>query len=721
MENNSGAPSVAGWHDDPEDPNYRRYSNGRTWTGQRVAKDRTIELGSSKGYRPGGATPKDEAKTEPAPLPYQPLTRRERRALEAETLGRNQTIEITDEFEFESAVPTARSYAPAVAPSPFDEFIAPAKVKVPSAEDESAAPVVSEKHELSWEDDFDLSIEQLDEDDLENEAGSDELPSLDFEDFTATPATPEAVDAEKDDEEALPELGLPSLEADQDEDEELPSLSPREQMEDKPESKDDEDEESDDDDFLAEYVDLMEDDSDEERDADEPHKDEVNEESESELESEFASLPPVFSAPSYAAKPEPKVEKPVEDKPEPELSLADILDEGPEEQAAAQDAVTEKTPDSATVETEAEEPKREVPAYAAPATAKVAAPAKAEPVKAEPVKVETPAEAVKEADEADEDEPVFGFKSKLNHNFGNGEGTAHDTAMASATEAIPSPAKDEVKVDTSDAEQDDDDLEDEGDEPRQGIGSKFKSLFGRGRSKKVLDEDEDEDDDRDEDDSDEQKASDPVEHAEVAERPAPKVAPVTPAEDSEVDTDDDDRDDDEVDTDDDDDRDEDRDEDDDRDEDEGVEREEPQLRAGLFSSKKAKEDAAVEAELLDRLKELADRVAALKKEEVLTLDRIKKAKVEEAELKALVDHAHEEHELLDQLAKTRRKELETVHSDKEDDHFRDFIETHEQPSGSSEAASEDEITISAPASAEAHGDEDDDAPETSRLPELKLN
>ena len=612
MENSNGVPSVAGWHDDPEDPNYIRYSNGRSWSGERVPKDRNITLKNDNVYRPGGglgSAPKQEevVAVEPEPVAYQPMTRRERRLLEvANTKELEPMSEMFEEdFEFQTA-PVVRSYTQADKANEVKEVSPPAQEEASLTglaffdgfEDvfpkEKVAPeAVSEEHE--------------DEEEVERV-----LPSLgfadDFNDFTAKTVI-ETEDEAENEVSALPALG--------DSDgyrEELPDIE-------EPEGDTETEEDEYEDEFFSDSG-----------------SNETGVEDEEIEEDDFAVAEPVI-APAIVER--RSYEAPPAKEETPEASpIAEVnAESAPVQQVVSpihEEAEDESAGESFDVTVGPQEP---------------------------------------EEDAAEEDAPVFGFKSKLTRTF--------DEPQLEAPAPSPtSPAPVDAASEDEDKELQEEDASDENEPQRDGFGGKLRSLFGR-KPKEYLDY-EYKDEDEENASEAEPEAVPPVPVVVEQSKKKETAVALTPAEEPVVDE---------------------------------IEDEEPQLKAGLFSSRQAKEDAAVEVELIDRLKELAARVAALKKEEAETLARVEAAKLQEQKLNALIVQAHEEHELLDQLAKARTKELEGNHEEKEDNHFLDFLEAHENPA--EEKSEPATTTVSLHLVKDEEENEPDDS--SSSLPELKLN
>lgn len=631
MENSNGAPSTAGWHDDPEDSNFIRYSNGRTWTGDRVPKDRNLTLKSSNVYRPGGQKRiEDEARAkekeqQPEPAAYQPMTRRERRALEESTAPKDAPVTVdfeSSEFEFESAPPVV-SYAE--------------KNKVAKVEEKPVAqPVISsELNRHATLTGFDLGLDKpqkeepvelpADEDEEVDWAADSALPSLGLDDSDGhwdaqaaiTAATgSEPVEADEESGPALPSLGLPVLGG----------------------------QESDVvDDTQRSTVDDFE---------DEPFEDEFN----------FV-----------------------------------VSDESPDDDHPASDDEFSSDSESRQVEDDLDFPIVNTPSYAAPAAPSYAAPSAPKKTnQATPAKKESSDHA--ETKEGSDQAPAeFGFSSKLKRFDTNGEAPAEIVPSDETKSAKAHHGSSAVVPDNEENDDADEDYFEEDESDRGGLGTRFKSLFGR-RQKEVLDEYEDDS----EDDTDSEDEGDDVVEPERA-KPLKSVKTVATPEVIE-----DDDADDEVD-----------------------EFSQPQIRAGLFASRKEKEDAAVEGELLGRLKEIADRIAALKKEEVEINSRIKTAKVERDDLESKIVLAHEEHELLDQLAVSRKKELEDHHEEKDDEQFRKFLESHDDhavetatvPAVRSLPDLVDEPVASTEPEPDDQDPDDDDefSSAPSGLPTLKLN
>lgn len=296
----------------------------------------------------------------------------------------------------------------------------------------------------------------------------------------------------------------------------------------------------------------------------------------------------------------------------------------------------------------AEQPVRRSYERPQPVTAPVAKAKEEEPVKAP--------EAAAVVEEDDAPAGGFGFASKLNRWKGDATEEAAEAAPAaeeevkeSKTTALPAvvPAKEEEHESEPDSDEEDDenDEDEEYEEPR-GIRGRFKSFFSRNKNDDddVLEDDEDESDDEQVDESPESEDESPSKKQVVADS--------SEEEDEDDDT---------------------------EDSDEEIPLEEPQLKAGLFSSRQEKEDAATELKLLGRLQEVANRVAALQKEESELKERIAKARQEEEEINARIVHAHEEHEVLDNLAKARRVEHQKENSRAEDEDLLNIIESHSLP------------------------------------------
>lgn len=604
MENINGVPTVAGWHDDPADPNFIRYSNGRAWTGERVAKDRTLTLKNDNVYRPGGGVGRmPEKKTiavAPEPVSYQPLTRKERRILEnadSPALESMSTL-FEDDFEFQTAPSTTpRPYAPGK-----DEVAK--RREIPVIEDTPATA------EVSLYDGFEDVFSKLPDpeayvaEDVEPEWSEDALPSLDmggtFNVTTSPSPMPEEDSSQEDEPTFLPTLGDSSAFVD----EGLPTLEAIDRGEDEPA-------ENEEDEFFTSAV--------------------STETEEDDVEDDFMAVAPiVIVRRSYEA---PSVE--VKDETKESQKLDDV-----------HTALSPVTPPSAT---KTKEPQAR-------------------------------ALDVAVSDLVDEDEePSFGFTSKLGRSF-----KKDDTVEPAPVAPIaPRPApKPEEKLPDPLVDEDDEDFEDE-DTQREGIGGRIKSLFGRGRSQEVLDYDYQEDEDKP--DASNQPTAELKPELKTAVASLPKAAP--------------------------------SDMDDDADSDEPDE-EEPKIKTGIFSSRQDKEDAAVEVELVTRLNSLAKRVASLKQEEIEVLARVEAAKAQEKTLNELIIHAHETHELLDQLAKTRQKEMEGSRDEKEAAHFMELLDSHEVPDVEEETSSES--TVALPVIKENREKEDDES-EDSPLPELKLN
>jgi hypothetical protein len=604
LENINGVPTVAGWHDDPEDPNFIRYSNGRAWTGERVAKDRTLTLKNDNVYRPGGSVGRMPEKkqqevevvVEAEPASYQPLTRKERRILESAEAPALEPMSdlFEEEFEFETAPSTsARSYAPGK-----DEVAK--RREIPVLED-IATPLPVVPIFNGFEDVFPQQQEPK-APEVEDSEPESALPSLDMGDmgdtFSAAPSVPAA--REDDEPSFLPVLGGSSSVTEAS----LPSLPSMSRDEDEPAEDDEED-------FFTSSV-------------------SAGTEEVSDVEDDFVAIVPVPVAPvrrSYEAPP-------VEAKDEPKKPSKPVEDSAVLPPVAPTAAKTAKPVDSVTDATD--------------------------------------------SDLADDEAPSFGFTSKLGRSFKQDDD--EKPVVPAASNPAPKP---EDKLPESPVDEDDEDAEDEG-EQRDGIGGRIKSLFGRGRSQDVLDYDYD---DNNSDTPTEPKVE-PKPEVKAAVASLPKTAPSVVQDDDESDE----------------------------------PEEETRLKTGLFSSRQDKEDAAVEVELVDRLNKLAKRVASLKKEEIEVLARVEAAKLQEKELNALVIQAHETHELLDQLAKTRQKELEGKVDEKEDSHFIEFLNSHEAPDVEDETKFEAiaEPTVALPVIKDEPDDEEDDT-EKSSLPELKFS
>jgi hypothetical protein len=607
LENINGVPTVAGWHDDPADPNFIRYSNGRAWTGERVAKEHTLKLKNDNVYRPGGSIgsmpEKEEVVVEAETASYQPLTRKERRILEnAETPALEPMSDLfEDEFEFQTApAMSSRSYAPG-------EDEAAKRREIPVIDD---VPPIAE---LSLFDGFEDVFPQEKEpespeaEDAEPDRAEDSLPSLDMGDtFSSAVPVPRAAPVPSDDNDEtsfLPTLGgsgssdLTS--------ESLPSLESMDHEEVAPADDDDEE-------FFTSSVsaDVVEEDV---------------------VEDDFIAVEPIivarrsYEAPPTEAKDEPK-------------------------ETAKRD---------------------EAPAVFSPV------------VVPDSTKIKAPENRIVDSfddDLVDDEQPSFGFTSKLGRSFKKEDEAEIAPAAPVAPLAMPKP---EEKLPPHLADEED---PEDNDVQRDGIGGRFKSFFGKGRSQEVLDYNY-EDENPETDALPEPKPQPKTELKEAVAAPPKAVVSVATA-----DTEDDEP------------------------------EEEPTIRTGIFSSRQDKEDAAVEVELVDRLNKLAKRVASLKKEEVEVLARVEAAKLQEKELNALVIQAHETHELLDQLAKTRQKELEGKVDEKEDDHFIEFLNSHGAPDVEDEQKFEPstESTVALPVIKEEREKEDDES-ESSPLPELKFN
>lgn len=645
LENNNGVPTVAGWHDDPENPDYIRYSNGRSWTGQRVAKDRTLTLKNDNVYRPGGGVGRIPEQAEqvapPAPVEYQPLTRRERRQLEGS--GTPEIEQISDmfesDFEFHSA-PKALSYAPAAnelkeKPKVIHEGFDLSEMDPVEAE----APVASavsffDTNDEDWAADEAESVSTLKAPEDDEDDDETALPSLDFDGFSGG-FTPVDKDDEGGETSSLPSLGESSST-----DSDLPTFPSNEVEADADESPAEEEF------FFG-------------KDSDEPIEE----------EDEFASA--LVQRHSYEAPPAPPKE----------------------------DAAKEESDEEAPSLTSAPSPvfSTPMPAYIAP---------EEDDDEAFDVTFKSSDAEGLIADESgdEDDEPGFGFQSKLKRSFGGDEERVAESSVPEKKE-VPATKAEEATVPAHIDEHDED--EDGDDEAPSGFGGKFKSLFGKGRSKQpVLDYEYAGEDDEDNDEeavaeSPSKSTVEPVVELTVETVAKPVLESVKkpveePDEPVEV---------------------------------EAVEDadEEPQLKTGLFSSRQAKEDAAVEVELIDRLKDLAARVASLKEDEKQTLARVDAAKAQEAKLKQMILQAHEEHELLDQLAKARQKEIDGTHAAKEDDSFMDFLDSHTSPAEAHETADqepspEQENTVALPVVSHHEGDKEEVSDEaSSSLPELKFN
>jgi hypothetical protein len=606
LENINGVPTVAGWHDDPEDPNFIRYSNGRAWTGERVAKDRTLTLKNDNVYRPGGSVGRMPEKkqqevevvVEAEPASYQPLTRKERRILESADAPALEPMSdlFEEEFEFETAPSTsARSYAPGK-----DEVAK--RREIPVLEDiVTPLPVVPIFN--GFEDVFPQQQEPEPEaPEAEDDEAENALPSLDMGDMGDTfSAAPPAPSSREDDEPSfLPVLGGSSSMAEAS----LPSLPSMSREDDEPEENEEYE-------FFTSGV----------------NNDSNDIEEANDVEDDFVAIAPVaavrrsYEAPPAEVKEEPKKpSKPVEDS----AVLPPVIPTAPKT-AKPVDSVTDAT----------------------------------------------------NGNLADDEAPSFGFTSKLGRSF------KQDDGAEPAPAAPRSAPKAEEKRPEPEVDEDDEDSEYE-EEPRDGIGGRIKSLFGRGKSQDVLDYDYD---DENSDGPDEPKAE-PKPEVKAAVASLPKTAPSVADDDTESDE----------------------------------PEEETRLKTGLFSSRQDKEDAAVEVELVGRLNRLAKRVASLKKEEIEVLARVEAAKLQEKELNELIIQAHETHELLDQLAKTRQKELEGNRDEKEDTRFIEFLDSHGSPDVEDEPefASSDESTVALPV-IKGDPDEEEDDTEKSSLPALKFS
>jgi hypothetical protein len=567
----------------------------------------------------------DESVVDAEPASYQPLTRKERRSLENADAPALEPMSdlFEEEFEFQTApAASSRSYAPGK-----DEA---AKRREIPVIDEVAPPIAEVSLFNGFEDVFpqQQEPEAPEAENAESDWDENSLPSLDMGDSfsSVAPAVPSPAvpvpSNENDENSFLPTLGGSSDFVN----ESLPSLESmdREYIE----PADDEEE----DDFFA---------SSSIADAEE----------EPLVEDDFIAVAPVtVTRKPYEAPPvEAKAETPT------------VTRRSYEAPPVANKAEVKKSPERDEMSTASS------PAVP-PAVIRVKEP--------EASVVDTADSVPLDADE----QPSFGFTSKLGRSFKK-EDDAENVPVAIVPRAAP---KSEEKSPAHHVEVDEDDSEDEGVQ-RDGIGGRFKSFFGKGRSQDVLDYDYEDMDERSEADDLPKPEPKPKSELKAADTTPKATASIARVESDEPE-------------------------------------EEPTIKTGIFSSRQDKEDAAVEVELVDRLNSLAKRVASLKQEEIEVLARVKAAKAQESTLNELIIHAHETHELLDQLAKTRQKEIEGSRDEKETENFMELLESHASTDVEDETDFEinRESTVALPV-IKGGPEKEDDESETSPLPELKFN